>query len=247
MTAAAKSILSEKQFDKVEDLAKEIVVKYIFLHPDDKVVTKDKKYLYALQVLTLTFLWHGFNDAVHEGDGDRLMMYWKFFAIVFKVTRHSNYFKEAVLFQLQYFFLLPKRQAEQLKWSRFVNMRGRKGCNMSCDLHMEHLNRRLKNVMTGMHCDVKAIDRAAKAISIIHRICEVLEEETSYNEGDKHKRASFAKECSLMVNELMEQNIFVEHSGRSHASFKGLKSVLQQCPSKQLLSFMAKKLKTYQL
>ena len=35
--------------------------------------------------------------------------------------------------------------------------------------------------------------------------CEVLEEETSYTEGDKHETASFAKECSLMVNELIEQ------------------------------------------
>ena len=77
---------------------------------------------------------------MREIDGDRLMIYWKFFAVVFKVTRHSNYFKEAVLFQLQYFFLLPKRQAEQLKWSRFVNTKGRDGSNVSCDLHIEHLN-----------------------------------------------------------------------------------------------------------
>ena len=247
VTAAAKSILSDKQYDNVKDLAKEIIVRYLFLHPDDKVVTKDKKCLYALQVLTLTFLWHGFNDAVHEGDGDCLLVYWKFFTVVFKVTRHSNYFKEAVLFQLQYLFLLPKRQAEQLKWSRFVNSKGRKGCNISCDLHIEHLNRRLKTVMKGMHCDVKAIDYAAKAIGIIHRICEDLEEETSYAEGDKHERETFFKECRLMVNELMEQNIFMEHSERRHASFKSIKPVLQQCPSKQLLPFMAKKLKTYQL
>jgi len=197
--------------------------------------------------LTLTFLWHGFNDSVHEGDGDRLMVYWKFFALVFKVTRHSNYYKEAVLLQLQYHFLLPERQAEQLKWSRFVNTRGRTGCNISCDLHLEHLNRRLKTVMTGMHCDVNAIDRAAKAIGIIHRICEVLEDETSYDEGGKHKRASFAKECRLMIEELLEQNVFVEQSKRSHASFRAMKAVLQQCPSQNLLSCTAKRLKTYQL
>ena len=100
--------------------------------------------------------------------------------------------------------------------------------------------------MTGMHSDVKAIDRAAKAIGIIHRICEVLEEDT-YAESNIHDRPSFAKECRLMVNELIEQNIFVEQSGRSHASLKGIKLVLQQCPSKQLLPIMAKKLKTYQL
>jgi len=97
-----------------------------------------------------------------------------------------------------------------------------------------------------MHCDVKAIDRAAKAIGIIQRICEVLEGETSYSEGGKHNRKSFAKECSL-IDELIEQNVFVEHGERSHASFKSMRAVLQQCPSKKLLSLTVKRLKTYQL
>jgi len=43
VVAAAKSILKERQFERVEDLAKEIIVRYIFLHPDIKVVSNDKK------------------------------------------------------------------------------------------------------------------------------------------------------------------------------------------------------------
>jgi len=49
------------------------------------------------------------------------------------------------------------------------------GCNISCDLHIVHLNRRLKGMMTGMHCDTKAIERAAKAIGAINSICDTLE------------------------------------------------------------------------
>ena len=97
------------QFEKVQDLAKEIVVRYVYFDPNVKVTTKDKKYLYGMQVLTLTLLWHGFNDAIREADGDHVLTYWKFFAVVFKVTRHHNYFKESVILQLQYHFLLPKR------------------------------------------------------------------------------------------------------------------------------------------
>jgi len=40
------------------------------------------------------------------------------------------------------------------------------GCNISCDLRIEHINRRLKGMMNGM-CDTKAIERAAKAIGVI--------------------------------------------------------------------------------
>ena len=62
--AASKSILSTMQFEKVQDLAREIIVRYIYFNPNIKVTTKDKKYLYGMQVLTLTLLWHGFNDAI---------------------------------------------------------------------------------------------------------------------------------------------------------------------------------------
>jgi len=41
---AAKSILREREFKRVEDLAKEIIVRFLFLHPDVKVVSNDKKY-----------------------------------------------------------------------------------------------------------------------------------------------------------------------------------------------------------
>ena len=234
------------QFSSVQDLAKEIVVKYVYFDPNVKIDSNDKKYLYSLQVLTLTLLWHGFNDAVREGDGDRVLIYWKFFAIVFKVTRHTNYLKEAILLQLQYHYLFTKRQAEQLKWCRFINTKGRKGCNISCDLHIEHLNRRLKSMMGSMHCDTNAIERAAKATGVINTICETLEKEVGYVESGKH-RASFMKECSMMVNELIEQDVFKEVTGRSHSSFKNIKPILQQCPHKVMLPLVIEKLKTYQI
>ena len=124
--AAAKSILSSPAmcYESVEDLAKEIVVRFLYLDPNAKIGIKDKKCLYAMQVLTLGLIWHGFDDSVKEGDGDRLFIYWKFFMLMFKVARYFNYFKESVILQLQYNFLFPQRQAEQLKWSRFVNSKG---------------------------------------------------------------------------------------------------------------------------
>jgi len=79
-----------------------------YFDPNVTVHSNDKKYVYSWQVLTLTLLWHGFNDAVQEGDGDQVLIYWKFFAVVFQVTRYTNYFKEANLVQLQYHYLFTK-------------------------------------------------------------------------------------------------------------------------------------------
>lgn len=50
----------------VQDLSKEIVVIYDYYDPNARVNSNDKKYLYSLQVLTLTLLWHSFDDAVCE-------------------------------------------------------------------------------------------------------------------------------------------------------------------------------------
>ena len=51
----------------------------------------------------------------------------------------------------QYHCLLSDRMAAQMKWSRVVNTAGRKGKNVSCDLHLEHLNRQLKGLITGLN------------------------------------------------------------------------------------------------
>ena len=76
------------------------------------------------------------------------------------------------------------------------------------------------------------MDHAARSIGIVHQICETLVQDGSMESG-KHKRASFTKECKLMCDELVEQNIFEEQNGRNHPSFKNIKGLLQWCPKKQ--------------
>lgn len=67
-------------------------------------------------------------------------------------------------------------------------------------------------------------------------------------DSGKHVRAVFPKECKIMYEELIEQKVFIEaNNKRDHCSFKKIKSVLQQCLDKQLLPYIVKKLKSYQL
>ena len=47
----------------------------------------------------------------------------------------------------QYQFVFTPRMQQQLLWSRTVNTQGRPGKNISCDLHMEHINRECKNAI----------------------------------------------------------------------------------------------------
>ena len=85
-------------------------------------------------------------DAVKEGDGDRIVIYWKLLLPIFQQQDHYNYAKVAFLILAQILYL-SERKITELKWNRTVNICGRTGCNILCDLHMEHLNMNLKTML----------------------------------------------------------------------------------------------------
>jgi len=60
--------------------------------------------------------------------------------VVFRQTNHYNYANEGFLLLAQ----MSPREVCDLKWNRTVNTSGLVGKNIPVDLHMEHLNRRLK-------------------------------------------------------------------------------------------------------
>lgn len=103
---------------------------------------------------------------VREGDGDRVLLMWKYFLLMFRATGHRNYALEALTLLTQYFVTLPPNLAEQVKWSRFINTHGHQGQNISSDLHMEHLNRIVKTAIEGLGANKteKAIIRAGKCV-----------------------------------------------------------------------------------
>ena len=80
--------------------------------------------------------------------------------LLFKANGRKNYATEALTLLSQYLIILLCNLGEQLKWSRFVH--GLPGHNISSDLHMEHLNRKV-----GANKSEKAMKRVAKAIGVI--------------------------------------------------------------------------------
>ena len=94
--------------------------------------------------------------------------------IFYACFQSRNYCKEAII---QYHCLLSDCQAAQLMWGRFVNTSGRRGCNISCDLHLEHLNRCLKDMIRNLHSNVvdSAINWAARSIGVVNQICHMFE------------------------------------------------------------------------
>ena len=194
VVAAAKTFGSH---ESVTDLAKSIVNSVILSRTDESHEAVSnytyKVYLYAVELLSLALLWHGFHDAIKEGDGERLLRYWKFLLVLFTSSNHPNYAKEAVNLLLQYYYIFSERKKAQLLWSRCVNTRGYQGTNIPCDLFMEHLNRRLKSILRGMGANINlmSVAKAGKALAPVQHICQTFERQTCHH-------SSFNFKCCLL-------------------------------------------------
>ena len=130
--AAARELQSgSTTLPSCKDLAKQIVSRFVTISipstntdSDDSTAaaqnsSNDSVFAYAVDVLSMCLIWHAFRDAVREGDGDRIIRYWKLLAVIFRQEKHYNYSNEAVNLVMQTLLLSP-RQVSELKWSRTV-------------------------------------------------------------------------------------------------------------------------------
>ena len=118
--------------------------------------------------------------------------------------------------------LLPHRFAAQLKLSRFVNTRRRQGCNIPNNLHMEHLNRRIKSALShlGSNFTSKAISHVGKSVGVLHHVsCQFQDGLQLTRYGQRHKRLQCDKDLEEVLACLEALQLFVHIAGRKHSSF----------------------------
>ena len=72
----------------------------------------------------------------------------------FQYSKHKNYQLEAFYILAQVSAAASTSIAHQLTWSRVVNTSGGKGKNIPLDLHMEHLNRVVKDHVATLGANV---------------------------------------------------------------------------------------------
>ena len=107
-------------------LAKRVVKKYVKISLADEQqseLSNNMLFNYSTDLLSFCLLWHGFHDAIREGDGDRILLYWKFFTVIFQQEGRYNYAKEGFTLSVQS-QLLSERKIAELKWSRTINTSG---------------------------------------------------------------------------------------------------------------------------
>ncbi|KAL9977306.1 hypothetical protein ACROYT_G014696 [Oculina patagonica] len=85
-----------------------------------------------------------FNDALKEGDGDRLFELYKLALLLYKTHGHYKYAYGVLLYLVKCIAVLPPSHALQLKWNRTYNVSGLPGRNITLDLQKEHDNKNVK-------------------------------------------------------------------------------------------------------
>ena len=118
---------------------------------------KDRVMAYGKEVLTLGLLYMEYRDAIKEGYGLRIISCWRYMLLLFKMTNKRKYSIQASILLLQYEFIFTERMRNQLLWSRTVNVHGKPGRNVPMDLHMEHLNRELKEGMRHLSSNTEEV------------------------------------------------------------------------------------------
>lgn len=98
---------------------------------------------YASAVLNDGLLLMELRDAIHEGDGPRIVRCWKFMLLHWKHAGHKKYAYEVIELISSIKAASSPRIVYELMWCRVVNTCGGAGNNIPADLFLEHLNRTL--------------------------------------------------------------------------------------------------------
>ena len=106
-------------------------------------------------------------------------------------------------------------------------MHGKIGRNISCDLHMEHLNRLLTTCIStlGINKTPTAIVRLGKCIGPMSVTLDAFDSEHAVkSDSGSHKRAKVEKDLKLLVNELYSKaHVFENSPGGKLNAFPNVK------------------------
>ena len=146
---------------------------------------------------------------------------------------------------MQYYYILPKRYAEQMLWGCFINSEGGPGHNIPADLHMEHLNELLKGTIChlGANKTPQAIIRAGKALGALKYILKEFDRSTGVWVTTNHTTRSEAEDLMKMVTELSQNKVFSHKPGRKHQIFPSIQcnKLLESIHQKKLDLWMTQK------
>ena len=126
----------------------------------------DHLYNYHNGKLKFGLILFDFNDAVQEGDGQRLHDLYKLALLLYKTGGHLEYPYVVLLHLVKIAALYSAFEAFQRLWNRLYNKYGLPGGNISLDLKKEQLHKVLKTIRRalGPHLNETSAPRTAETL-----------------------------------------------------------------------------------
>lgn len=178
----------------------------------------DGVFNYSHNILKTGLLLRDFQDAVKEGDGNRLERLWKFLMLLFKVTGKTKYALAAIRLHAQLNAILSPREAHSLRWNRTINLKGGIGRNVAIDQVQEHKIKETKELMSGHGPNLtfpsaQIYSRASDGVGDVMKNFD--KESKVRKESGKHQRRQDA-DILTVVKILQENKALKEIPGRTH-------------------------------
>ena len=214
----------------LDKVCTQILDQYIqFSYHKPPVTFQDQTFQYTLEILSAGCFYMEYADAIKEADGERILRCWRYLLPIFQLSNRTNYSNEVLNMLLQYHVSLSERHAQQLIWSRCVNVHGIIGNNIPMDLHMEHLNRIAKEAMKGLGANKtpRAIERIGKALGTIAPILDIFDKECGVSSVfGLHAKPTIDKDVKIAVEVLQKSQVFKKVANRKHSSFHKVHAIL---------------------
>jgi L1 cell adhesion molecule like protein len=138
---------------------------------------RDDSTNYVSKLLGMGLLVWDFEDVVKEGDGERLVLLWKFMLLLFKQAGKTKYSLEAFTLLYSLNVSLTAKQSYQLTHNRTCNVKGKQRGNKSLDLQMEHMNRCFKDDIStsSPHLSESTVMKVSRASPSIQSFIETFD------------------------------------------------------------------------
>ena len=237
----------------IESIAKKVVDRFGVVDSaffdDGTDDTEDRRYNYARVLCHYGSLILEIQDAWREGDGERMIRCWKLALPHFQAFNHTKYSIQALRLQFQTSVVLSPNLAHQVKWHRFVNTRGGQGRNIPCDLHNEHMNKLIKEIIghMGSNLTEEAVQRAVRSMFSLDVLCKKFDAESGVPHiTSAHSTRSNTIDVKKVVGVLLEQKLLKPIGRRQHRAFANISlNPLHRWDSQKTMKWIDEKKKQY--
>lgn len=163
------------------------------------------------------------NDAIKEGDGNRLFRCLKIALLFFYKYKHTKYAYAVLLFICKVTSILSEYEVFHYLHNRFYNHKGCKGANIPLDLRMEQLNLTCKTSLraVGSNFTKNSAERISKSVSFMEKVIESVDTECGDTKRKGNHGTTDSKDMiQSIVTDLQNKKVFELQPGREgHPSF----------------------------